>query len=276
LRGPPNGPRPPERALLGLALANLADTLLERGAFEEARLIAQEAVELYRSHTDWSAHDRIHATRVLASANFALGQLDAAEAQIRELLRELQADPKSDNEALSPAIALLTSILQRQGRLEEIEKLYRDGLPAIRARLGPDDPKLAGSLAQLAAVLLVEHKFAEAEPFARECLTIREKTVPEQWLTFNTRSLLGASLLGQERYAEAEPLLLSGYRGMEERADQIPMQAKNRLKEALQHLVRLYEVTDRADQAAQWKQKLDDFERSQTNQPPAAPTPAKP
>ncbi len=42
---------------------------------------------------------------------------------------------------------------------------------------------------------------------SRVRLAIREKTQPEDWSTFNTRSTLGGSLLGQKRYAAAEQLL---------------------------------------------------------------------
>jgi hypothetical protein len=34
---------------------------------------------------------------------------------------------------------------------------------------------------------------------------------PDAWTTFNTRSLPGGALLGQQMYAEAKPLLLAGY-----------------------------------------------------------------
>jgi eukaryotic-like serine/threonine-protein kinase len=42
---------------------------------------------------------------------------------------------------------------------------------------------------------------------------MREKTEPEAWATFRTQSLLGGALLGQKKYAAAEPLLVQGYRG---------------------------------------------------------------
>ena len=111
-------------------------------------------------------------------------------------------------------------------------------------------------LAQRISALLADGKFAEAEPLARECLAIREKQIPDDWLTFNARSLLGGSLLGQKKYAEAEPLLLAGYEGMKQREDRIPAVGKPRLKETLQRLVQLYDATGRPDQAAEWKQKL--------------------
>ena len=91
-------------------------------------------------------------------------------------------------------------------------------------------------------------------------MELREKETPDDWRTFSVRSNLGECLLNQHRYSEAEPLLLSGYKGMEERAATIPPDAKLRLKEALQRLVRLNEATERSDSAAEWKQKLEKFE----------------
>jgi hypothetical protein len=114
-----------------------------------------------------------------------------------------------------------------------------------------------GLLAQSAKALLDQGKFAEAEPIARACLAIRQKQTPDDWLTFNTQSMLGGALLGQKRYAEAEPLLLSGDEGMKQRAGQISPAGKIRLKEALQRLVELYEATNRPDRAAESKRELE-------------------
>jgi hypothetical protein len=65
--------------------------------------------------------------------------------------------------------------------------------------------------------------------------------------------MLGEALAGQKKYAEAEPLLLAGYKGMKEREATIPEPfRKVRLTEALERLVRLYEATGRKDEAAKW------------------------
>ena len=138
----------------------------------------------------------------------------------------------------------------------------------LRARLPADHPLLADALAEFTFALLGSGKFSEAEPTARECLAIYEKRLPDDWQTFNARSMLGGSLLGQKKYAEAEPLLLSGYEGLKQREDKIPLDSsplgafrspadsKPWLKEALRRLVRLYEDTGRPDQAAKWKKTL--------------------
>jgi hypothetical protein len=102
---------------------------------------------------------------------------------------------------------------------------------------------------------LDEH--AEAESLLRECLTIREAKAPEDWTTFNTKSLLGAALLGQQRFDEAKPLLLDGYRGMKEREATIPAEAAVRIPEALERLVRFYEATGEPTEAAAWRAELD-------------------
>lgn len=109
---------------------------------------------------------------------------------------------------------------------------------------------------------LAAGKPAEAEPLARECLAMREAIIPDDWRTFNARSVLGGCLLGQKKFTEAEPLLISGYEGMKRREDKIPPAGKVRPQQALQRLVQLYEETNRPDQAARWKQKLTEAEKA--------------
>jgi hypothetical protein len=79
--------------------------------------------------------------------------------------------------------------------------------------------------------------------------------------------MLGGALLGQKKYAEAEPLLLAGYSGMKQREARIPAVGKTNLKEALQCLMQLYEATDRPEQAAEWKQKLEEFDPAAARKP---------
>jgi hypothetical protein len=121
-----------------------------------------------------------------------------------------------------------------------------------------------GVLAARVVDLLAARKFDEAETFARQCLAIREMEIPDDWRTFNARSVLGGSLLGQMKYTEAEPFLLSGYEGMKQRENTIPPQGKPRIRETLQRLVQLYEATGKALRATEWKQKLAEFDQPTT------------
>jgi hypothetical protein len=89
----------------------------------------------------------------------------------------------------------------------------------------------------------------------RRCLTQRQRATPEAWQTFNTQSLLGGALLGQKRYAEAEPLLLKGYEGMKTREKTIPTQGGGELRipEALDRLIELYTAINKPDEAKKWQ-----------------------
>ena len=87
----------------------------------------------------------------------------------------------------------------------------------------------------------------------RDCLAGRQKQLPDSWLTFNTQSLLGGALLGQKKYAEAEPLLVKGYEGMKAREKNIPAQGIIRIAEALDRLIELYTALNKPDEAKKWQ-----------------------
>jgi tetratricopeptide (TPR) repeat protein/tRNA A-37 threonylcarbamoyl transferase component Bud32 len=135
--------------------------------------------------------------------------------------------------------------------------LMQEMLADARATLPKDSPELAGQLAQIGMPLLTLKAWDEAEPLIREALAIREAKAPDDWRTFDTRSMLGAALLGQNKLAEAEPLLLDGYQGMKEREAVIRPWAKVRIPEALERLVRLYEATGNETEATAWRSKLE-------------------
>jgi serine/threonine-protein kinase len=96
-------------------------------------------------------------------------------------------------------------------------------------------------------------KAADAKPILRECLGIREKKLPDDCVLFNTKSMLGGALAGQDKFQEAEPFLIEGYHGMKEREEKIPANAKTRLPEAIQRLVDLYTAWEKLEEAEKWK-----------------------
>ena len=158
----------------------------------------------------------------------------------------------------------------KAGKTAQAVALRQELLMQARQTLPKESPQLAGELAKAGLTLVQLKAFPEAEPLLRECLMIRQKKAPDVWTTFNTQSLLGAALLGQKKYAEAEPLLLLGYEGMKQREAKIPKEGKVRLTEALERLVQLYEATGKKDEAAKWRKELDQMRSSS---PPGPPKP---
>jgi hypothetical protein len=116
----------------------------------------------------------------------------------------------------------------------------------------------AAALAIRGERLLAQKQFAEAEKTLRECLSIRQKIQPDDWTTFEVKSLLGEALLRQNKPSEAEPLLQSGYEGLKARVAKIPTTEKPRLTRALERLVRLYEEGGNKEKAVKLRKELDE------------------
>jgi tetratricopeptide (TPR) repeat protein len=137
------------------------------------------------------------------------------------------------------------------------QQVQEDQLKDLRSRLPADHPTLTSTQARFATWLLQQKKYAEAEVVLQECLAARVRKELDVWTTFNTRSLLGEALAGQTKYSEAEPLLLDGYEGMDRRQATIPPEARVRLAEARQRLVKLYSAWGKTEQEAQWRKKAE-------------------
>jgi tetratricopeptide (TPR) repeat protein len=200
---------------------------------------------------------RQHPLTQMAVANLGVnykdaGRLDEAIPLLEEAHRASGQFPN-----LRRFLAHLLDAYAKAGRPAEAAKLILASLADARKTAPKGSQQLAGALAQSALDLLQVKAYADAEPLLRECLAIREKTQPDLWNTSNTKSMLGGALLGQKRYAEAEPLLVAGYEGMMRREAMIPPQARISLTEALERLVQLYEATNKPDEAARWRQELE-------------------
>ncbi len=256
---------------IAVTLDNLAGVLLDQGRLTEAEATCRETLAMRRKLLG-NDHPKVaESLNKLAWVLQMQGKPAEAETMVREALAMLRKSQGRETPEAADLLGNLAYLLQSEGKLNEAETMQREALMIQRRLQGDEGLRVGSSLAQLTAILLDENKFSDAEPPARECLTIREKMIPDLWRTFNSRSLLGGSLLGQKKYAEAEPLLLSGYEGMKQREDRIPADGKFQLKKALQRLVQLYEATDRPDQAAQWNQKLAEFDKAETGKKADAP-----
>jgi hypothetical protein len=151
---------------------------------------------------------------------------------------------------------VLARAYQRADRLDRCIALSEEAYERSTARLGPDHPDTSWCRLYLGYAYLTAGMFTKSQPLLRESLSIGEKDDPDDWFTFLIRNRLGGSLLGQKKYAEAEPLILQGYQGLKSREAKIPGRSKKSLAEAAGRVVKLYEAWGKPDQAAAWKAKL--------------------
>jgi tetratricopeptide (TPR) repeat protein len=254
---------------VGKSLNNLGIVLSLQGKSAEAEAAIRRAMVILKKIPVEGNPELCWSYRCLAITLEHAGRLAEAEAAYREGLELTRTVNGEDSRYTDDAFARVAAILRQQDKPAELETLLRDSAERRKKLLGDTHPRLASSLADLTHFLLSREKFTEAELAARESLAIREKKSPDDWDTFQARSLVGTCLLGQKKYSEAEPLLETGYVGMQKRYKEISRPSKSiDLKLALTRLIRLCEETDQGAKAAGWKQELSDFEKRESGMTP--------
>jgi tetratricopeptide (TPR) repeat protein len=238
------------------SMNNLAQGYQAAGKLDLALPLFEETLKVRTAKLGPGHPDTLLSMSNLASGYQDAGKLDAALPLFEEAARGME-QRKFQYQYARSILANTADCLERLKRFEPAEAWRRKWLAVVKERDGTDSPAYAAELSGLGDNLLLQHKWADAETVLRECLTIREKKQPDEWATFDTRSLLGASLLGQQKHADAEPLLLAGFAGMKQRADKIPPQGKPRLAEAAEQLVKLCEATGKPDEAEKWRKERD-------------------
>ena len=183
-------------------------------------------------------------------------KLDLALPLYAETLTRRKATLGPDHEDTLQSMNNLAWGYQAAGKDDLALPLFEDILEPIKANFGPEHPNTLKTMSSLGRGYIRTGQAAKAEPLLRGCMAIREKKEPDAWATFDTKSMLGAALLGQKKYSEAEPLLLAGYQGMKQRAATMAPPNKIRLIEALERLLRLYKATGKQDEVKEWQQKL--------------------
>jgi tetratricopeptide (TPR) repeat protein len=252
---------------------NLANAYREAGRIDEAIQLHKQNLQLSEARGE-PGQTQILRYTLLSMANLGIdyqkaGRLkDTLELLENALERGRQRYGYWPDE-ISWVPGYLSQIYDQAGQYAKSESLHRESLRQAQQQFGADDLRTASALIQVGMNLLKQKKFAEAEPLLRQCLKVREARQPDDWTTFNVRSVLGEALLGQKKYAEAEPLLVQGYEGMKKRQNQVPPAYRLlRLDEALKRLVRLYEATEQKEKANDWRKKRQEAKAAQKKTEP--------
>jgi tetratricopeptide (TPR) repeat protein len=236
---------------------NLGLAYREAGRYDAALKLFENAAGRAKVALGADSPDTLWAMGNLAAAFGDVGRHADSVRLFDEVLKGLRTKLGADHPDTLVAIGGLANAYTAIGRLTDALPLYESALAGSTAKLGRDHARTLIAVNDLAGAHLKAGKPAAAEPLLREALKIRENKTPDHWRTFETRVLLGASLLGQKEYTQAEPLLLEGYEGLKAREAKIPGPSKTRLAEAGAHITSLYNAWGKKDKAGQWRSKTD-------------------
>lgn len=239
-----------------LAQANLGALYRVAGQRDLAEPLLTEALAGLRKTVGANHADTYFALNNLASLYRDQKRFDEAEPLWREGLDGARQQYGMAHSLTQGIARNLTDFWTQRGEHERVEPLYRELVDVSRQRAGKDSLAYAGQLATLGDNLLSQNKHTEAETVLRESLSIREAKQPEGWSTFQTRSMLGAALLGQQKFADAEPLLLTACQSMSQPNLSFP-EKTTQLPKAIQRLIQLYEAWDKKEESEKWRRQLE-------------------
>jgi serine/threonine protein kinase/Tfp pilus assembly protein PilF len=268
-----------------ISIISLAEVYNQQGKYAQAESLESQSLELQRQALGFDHPYTLYGMNSLAAAYTGEGEYAQAEALFSETLKIQRLGPEhpftlgvmnnlagayaargkyaqaetlfsktleikrrvlgAEDPSTLYTLSDFASMYQRQGKYARAETFAAQALAGRRRALGPDHPDTMDSAADLALAYVSQGKFAESEPLAREVLEIEGNKQPNDWHRFRAETLLGASLAGQKRYTQAEPLLLRGYQGMLARRDRIAVPDRCHLDSAREWLRRLYRARGR-------------------------------
>ena len=237
-------------------LANLGGLYRVEGKYTQADAVLTKALDLRRRVLGETHPDTLRSMLELGLLDRAQGKNAQAEQLLTQVLETQRRVLAPEHPDTLRSMTDLGLVYHDEGKDELAEPLLIKTLELRRRILGPANPDTLNTMGTLAEVELQQQKYAAAEPLLREAASATEKTGPDAWSRYYFQGLLGASLAGQNRFAEAEPLLVSGCEGMVQRKATVPADSRALMAQAGQRVVQLYMSWGKAEKAAEWRQKL--------------------
>ncbi len=210
-------PRMPEKTRIGVATtrSTLASTLGDQGRFDEALQTAREAADeyLWRNETD--------------SPNYGfsltiLGGFLSEKGDFGEADENLRAAETIFRRTLSPKSLWLGDNLRNQAISLYRQQKYAEAIAKADETLKIFDEGFGKLYENYPTVLIIQglvmtktgHE-TEGEKILREAVSLRTDLLPKEhfWVAM-ANSALGENLMTQNRFAEAEPLLVESYQSL--------------------------------------------------------------
>ncbi len=259
------------------SMHDLATSYFESGRRAEALPLFEETVRRRRQILGTNHVETLKSMNNLGVAYRTAGRWAEAVPVLEETLYARQVGLGTNDSRTIATLANLADAYQDAGRWQDSAATYRQLLQAKQARSGFNDSNVVASIGiKLATAQLNLGEFATAEKLLRDALKILESTSAPRSTVLLARSKLGWALLGQKRYAEAEPLLKQAYENLLGRSTRPSPGRTRMLVESLQRLIDLYRAWGQPETATRWQRTLDELE-ARSHEPQAGlGTPARP
>ncbi|MCG8405908.1 MAG: serine/threonine-protein kinase [Phycisphaerales bacterium] len=238
-----------------VSMNNLANVYKDQNRVETAERLFVRALHI-KGRILSENHPSIAATQNnLGLLYKSCGRLDEAEDYITRALHTCLTAFGEDHAKTIALRNSLARLYRKQERSEDALPLLQSALKSARKVLGDRHPYTLGILTELATSLNELDRWTHAERYAREAERMsRAMYGQDDWRYGYQILTLGASLRGQDRYSEAEPLLLQAHLLLQEHHGS----AHPRTLQAVEEIAGMYEALGESNSAADWRKRLND------------------
>src|SRR5262245_6065727 len=246
-----------------VSLSDVASVRRLSGDLDGAEVLLNECLATNRK-TRGEVHPNTSSTLHDLALIAVARQDDAkAEALLRTALDIARKTLGDKHPVVATTLNSLSHVFTAERRYGEAAAALQEALAIARPALGSGHQLVAIYAINLAAVELKRNQAQAAEDLLKEALPIRARApgiVPsrrrtisdDDWSVATTKSLLGATLVAQRRYEEAEVVLLEARRDL----DTQPKPSARDLTATMTGLVQLYEAWGRREDAAVYRARL--------------------
>lgn len=239
------------------SMHNVASDNYMVGRYAEAEALLSKTVEVRRRILGPDHAKTLLSMNMLADVCTVERKYARAESLLNEILDISRRALGPANPSTIDALSDLAFLYEHEGNYAKAEEFLETAIATQQRSLGAENAKTAASPQELdlARLSVLSGKFVDAERLAREAFAIYQRDHPDDSDRFLAESTLGASLAGQKKYAEAEPLLTEGYAGMLARKDRIALPYQYQLDRAHQWLIQMYVAWGKPEKASEWRKK---------------------
>ena len=194
---------------VGEILAEMSNIMVWSDDLAGAERAARHAVDIYKS-VDELHPDRVMADYYLADILFYRGRVDDAAVLFERALSAQRKIYGPVNSTVADTLASLAQVRIAQQNPGEAEKLITEALAAHRSSESTAYLKIGYLQTMLATVWMRDAKLQEAENMLRETLDLFAQHIsPDHQYVASTEHYLGETLLMQQKFEDAEAVLLS-------------------------------------------------------------------
>jgi tetratricopeptide (TPR) repeat protein len=247
----------PNDPVIAATMNNLATCLRAQNKYDDAEKLSRSALEIMKSHEADRPADLAGAYSNLALVLGLKKDAKDHEEAIKlyaEALRLKRQQYTSDHPSVAITLQAQGELLYRDRKYDQAGPLFAEAYE-IRRKFLPNENQTAQSEQMLAQVKYQQHALDESAQMLREVIQIRESKdtirLPE------TKVFLGAVMLEQGKYEEAEKYLVDGYKELSKSSNiDVPF--------ILNQIVELYDKLKKPDLADKFRSELTQFSNAKS------------